>query len=157
MSIFEKLFGEKTIDVINRDTKLSTTDITNFIKNDSGNIAKVHDAASRGNLDCQIFLSQISIQTLMRHENNPDTSDETFAKIYKTLERYTRLAAEQGDADSQYNLAKYYLKQVDFSNKDSIDEEEALTLKEARHWYKQAHENGHSDLSEAIASLEWVE
>jgi len=49
MSIFEKLFGEKTIDVINRDTKLSTTDITNFIKNDSGNMRNPINSATQSN------------------------------------------------------------------------------------------------------------
>lgn len=156
MSIIRKIFDEESIGSITNDTKLSMMDIVKFVKEDKQNIAKVHEAATNGNLDCQLFISHVSFQSLQRHESNPFIDDETLTQTHKNLEQYTRLAAEQGDIDSQYNLAKYYLTMVDMS-KGHIDEEEASILKEARRWYKKAHANGHSDLSEIISSLEFVQ
>jgi len=150
MVIFGKLFGGKSNTAITKDTKLSMMDIAKFLKEDKKNIAKVHEAAINGNFDCQLFLSKITHQTLKDQANDPSLDLE---QTKKNLERYTRLAAEQGDVDSQVNLAQFYLKLIDTS-KDSINEEEATMLKEARYWYEQAASNGRDDLNEIISTLE---
>ena len=152
MSVIDKDFSGKPDGAISEDTKLSMMDIVNFLQEDTNNIAKVHEAALNGNLDCQIFLSQITHQTLQDQADDPSLD---VAQTHKNHERYTRLAAEQGDAESQFKLAQYYLKMVDMT-KGTINEEEANMLKEARHWFKQAASNGRDNLSEIISSLEEI-
>lgn len=157
MSIFGKIFGGKSNINITKDTKLSTSDIDKLLRSDKGNLALLSEAAFNGNLDCQIFLSKMATHMLQLHANGTSLlHPQNLAAVHNNVERLTTLAAEQGDANSQFNLAQYYLKKVDVSTKDTIDDEEAVTLKKAKYWYEQAHSNGHSDLSEVISSLEFL-
>lgn len=60
--------------------------------------------AEKGNLICQIFLSQMLLGT-MDQENNPVILRDLTKKFVK----YSEMAALQGDAGTQYNLGKHLL------------------------------------------------
>ncbi|MBV5350020.1 hypothetical protein JZU71_02350 [bacterium] len=84
----------------------------------------IRKQAHEGNVVCQIFLSQGSL-------HYGDGRDE----------EYTRMAAESGDPGSQYNLCLILIKKLD-SSKEYFNEDDILIIREVKHWYRRATEQG---------------
>ncbi|MGO8212105.1 hypothetical protein ACC782_34805 [Rhizobium ruizarguesonis] len=103
----------------------------------------IRKEALSGNLLCQIFLSQASLQ---------------FNRL-KDAEVFTKLAAENGDANSQANLALIYIKQVD-PDCDYYSDHDIALIKNAIYWHGKAAAQGFEpsivelkNLTEAFPSI----
>jgi TPR repeat protein len=140
---------------IDKDTPISVEDIGVLLSKDQQNFRKILEGADNGNLQCQIFVSNWGLHLIMQNEEEASLPANKLESVYKLFERFTKLAAEQGHSDSQYNLAKFYLLQWDVS-KGTINEEEFAAVKKAKYWYEQAQQNGYQDLEDTIANLSEV-
>ena len=91
---------------------------------------------------------------LTRLANDPSVSSEKLARMQENFEYYTMLAAEQDDAEAQYNLARNYLMKVDIStiSKGTLNEDDITNLISAKYWYEKANFNGH-EATEEISTL----
>lgn len=137
---------------ITKETNISMDDIGSLLQSDTNNIAKIHSGAKNGNLTCQIFLSQMELIGLTKYANDPSISHEKITQMQTNFENYTKLAAEQDDVDSQFNLAKNYLMKVDIS-KGTLNEDDLTNLESAKYWYEKANFNGHENTEEIILTL----
>lgn len=88
----------------------------------------IRKAALDGSLICQRFMSQAGLSVPL--EDRPD-------HVRRDTELFTRLAAEGGDPESQFNLAKIYIDQVD-STCEYWSEEDLQRIDMAKHWHRQA-------------------
>lgn len=142
-------FFKKKVDLRNL-SKLTIGDIKSLTKSmDAKECGEVfRKAAHQGSLDCQIFLSTACISIMQK---NPLHSIP--AKVEEDFIKYTKMAAEQGDIGSQFNLAKHYIGKVDVSN-GYLHEEHHVYLKEAEFWYKKAAHQGDKNSIEAVEELE---
>ncbi|HCG7282244.1 TPA: sel1 repeat family protein [Vibrio parahaemolyticus] len=142
-------FFKKKVNLSNL-SKLTTKDIKILTKSmdakECGEILR--KAAHQGSLDCQIFFSTACIVTMQNYEAHsyPPKLEQDFIK-------YTKMAAEQGDVGSQFNLGKHYVGKVDLSD-GYLHEEHHAYLKEAEHWYKEAANQGDKNSIEAIEELD---
>lgn len=104
----------------------------------------IKQAANTGNLTCQIFLSQAGL--FIPAEKRP-------AHVKRDTELYTKLAAEGGDLDSHYNLAKLYIDQLDVDCEYWSDEDlERIRL--AKHWHRKAAARGYQPSITSLKNLE---
>ena len=104
----------------------------------------IRDAAMSGNPFCQIFLSQAALFIPVENRNE---------KIQRDLVIFTEMAAESGDAGSQFNLGKLYMAKINARAK-SLNQDDIKNIKQAKHWYGLAAKQG---LREAIVSLRNLE
>lgn len=137
---------------IKKETNISMDDIGSLLQSNTKNIAKIHTGAKNGNLTCQVFLSQMELEGLTKYANDPSVSHEKIAQMQRNFEYYTKLAAEQDDVDSQFNLAQNYLMKVDIS-KGTLNEDDLTNLESAKYWYEKANFNGHENTEEIISTL----
>lgn len=100
--------------------------------------------AHEGNLMCQIALSQFALMMLAKHENE---------QLRQDCETFTKLAAEQGDPSSQFNLAKIYFDAVDGSDGYLYDHDFEL-IKKAKFWHRKAAAQGFQDSIKQLKELE---
>ena len=92
----------------------------------------IQAAADGGNLFCQIFLSgaAMSIPAARRPPH-----------VQREMEHYTRLAAENGDPGSQFNLAKLHIAKLDAS-KSYWNEADLENVRMAKYWHGKAATQG---------------
>lgn len=111
--------------------------------------------ANVGNLTCQIALSQIGLAMLdsQKSGQNVPGHEQQKGRAWKECENYTRLAAEQGDAGSQFNLAKLYFDAIDVSGGvlRALDRE---LMEKAIRWHRKAAAQGFKD---SVEELKWLE
>ena len=100
--------------------------------------------ARDGNLMCQIALSQFALMTLAKNEDE---------QLRQDCETFTKLAAEQGDPSSQFNLAKLYYDAVDGADGYLYDHDFEL-IKKAKFWHRKAAAQGFQDSIEQLEELE---
>ena len=103
----------------------------------------IRQNAQRGNLVCQIFMSQAGIylkQSGLGGSTNQDA------------EMFTKMGAESGDPGSQFNLAKMLMDKLD-SEADSIDEEQFNLIASAKFWHRKAAAQGFRPSIEALKDL----
>ena len=106
----------------------------------------IRKQALDGNLLCQVFLSGASLQI----------SDEIRSdSINNDVEIFTKLAAENGDVGSQFNLALFYFKKVNFTQ-EYLSDEDVLNLREAKRWHYQAASQGFSPSIKSIENLKSI-
>ncbi len=150
MSFFNRFFGSKPAAIdfnnITKDQKISEKAIGIFAKKDvEKNGSIIREAANNGNLSCQMFMSQIALGGFM------NTSDIRFEEDFL---HYTELAAKQGDMNSQYNLAQYYIKKAGNISAGSVISDEQMSMfKKALFWYKEAASNGWEEKENIIETL----
>jgi len=110
------------------------SDIQNLIiKNGQTSAGEIiRDRAINGNLLCQKFLSGAALQI---------PKEKRTSKLKKDIELFTKLAAENGDPESQFNLALFYTQEVDPS-KNTFSEQDIAFLSKAKYWHEQAASRG---------------
>jgi TPR repeat protein len=115
--------------------------------------------ADKGNLICQISLSQLYLG-MMDQENNP----VVLRDLTKKFVNYSEMAALQGDASTQYNLAKHLLTVVtdDIRAGDGkMSEGGRDLLRESKKYLLMAAAQNLQEAMESLSSLnelfEWAE
>lgn len=145
---YKKILKDSVKTRILKETQISLNDISLIIENNSNDIERIVDGGRNGNLNCQIFLSQVSIMS-----NSSDA------------EYWTRLAAERDDADSQANLAKIIYDNISelksqYRRNNDIDIDLMpgikAKLEESLYWYKQAYKNGNISAKESVENIEGI-
>ena len=111
----------------------------------------LREAANRGNLPSQCFLSIMYLKELDKNH------EEKLIRLFEeNAEYFTKLAAKQSDIDSQFNLGKFYLskgfKKMNESNGHYTKESKDFFNK-AEFWYRAAAKQGHKIASEALNDL----
>ena len=152
MSLFKNSYASNSFENITKETNISAEEIIMLLNSDmAANLPKIKDGANNGNLNCQIFLWHADLQFIMKDEENPSLPTEVLASLNASFEHFLKLAAVQGDADSQYNLGKIFLCKFDL-NKQSHDAKDFSNVREAKYWYEQARLNGRDDLEGTISN-----
>ncbi|MFJ3110250.1 hypothetical protein [Pseudomonas putida] len=115
--------------------------------------------ADKGNFVCQVFLSQMYLDMMDRETNNSILKDLT-----KKFVAYSVLAANQGDADTQYNLAKHYMNVASADIRaggGKLSEAGRDILRESKKYLGMASAQGLEQAKEALSNLnelcEWAE
>jgi hypothetical protein len=114
----------------------------------------VRRLADEGNLACQKYLSQIAFAMIAGQKMGLSfmKDQKQNAETWKECERYTRLAAEQGDLRSQFNLATLYFDAVESHGELSARDEELI--KKAKFWHRKAAAQGFAGSIEEFKHLE---
>lgn len=110
---------------------LSVKDIRALIKRigpeQAGEI--IREKALSGHKLCQSFMSTGAIHFL----DNTQLSPAAKAKAQKDAEQFTRLAAENGDMEAQFNLSLMLQRKIDISG-DYITEQHIEHIREGKMW-----------------------
>lgn len=104
-------------------------------------------AAKAGSTDAAVFMALImrkGIEALGGPTKVPTEQLQEF-------EYYLKLAAEQGEVTSQYNLAQHYVCMI--GDGSTMDAEKYEFLKKAELWYKRAAKQGDKDSIKALENL----
>ena len=104
--------------------------------------------AEKGNLTCQIFLSEMLLGTMDKETNPAILRDLT-----KRFVKYAEMAALQGDAGTQYNLGKHLLTVVSEdiqAGNGKLSENGRDLLRDSKKYLSMA---ANQNLSEAMESL----
>lgn len=106
----------------------------------------IRTQALDGNLLCQVFLSGAGLQ--ISEEMRSDS-------INNDIEVFTKLAAENGDVGSQFNLALFYIKRVNLTQ-EYFSDKDVQNLREAKRWHYQAASQGFSPSIKSIENLKSI-
>lgn len=135
----------------------TTDDVVRLIKQQGAAAAGVtlRKLADEGNLICQMALSQIMLQMLDKEKfaKNIPGHVHQHTQEWKDCERYTRLAAEQGDPASQFALGKLYFDAIDISG-DVLRAADAERMGKSVRWNRKAAAQGHKP---SIEQLQWFD
>ncbi|MBC2385583.1 hypothetical protein HF209_32015 [Pseudomonas sp. WS 5096] len=115
--------------------------------------------ADKGNHICQIFLSQLYLDMMER-----ETNDVILKDLTEFFVRYSKMAANQGDADTQYNLAKHLMSVASADIRAGggrLSESGRDTLRNSKKYLLLAAEQGLDDAKESLSNLDelldWAE
>lgn len=139
----------------------SVADIQKLLKTDgplkAGQVLR--SEADKGNHICQIFLSQMYFGMMDQETNGVILSDLT-----KNFVRYSEMAAQQGDADTQYILAKHLMNVASADIRGSegkLSEFGRDTLRDSKKYLLLAAEQGLENAKESLSNLDelfdWAE
>ncbi|MBA1192967.1 sel1 repeat family protein [Pseudomonas sp. MF6772] len=106
----------------------------------------IRKQALDGNLLCQVFLSGAGLQ--ISEEMRSDS-------IKNDIEVFTKMAAENGDVGSQFNLALFYIKRVNLTQ-EYFSDKDVQNLREAKRWHYQAASQGFSPSIKSIKNLKSI-
>ena len=106
----------------------------------------IRKQALDGNLLCQVFLSGAGLQ--ISEEMRSDS-------INNDIEVFTKMAAENGDIGSQFNLALFYIKRVNLTQ-EYFSDTDVQNLREAKRWHYQAASQGFSPSIKSIENLKSI-
>ena len=106
----------------------------------------IRKQALDGNLLCQVFLSGAGLQ--ISEEMRSDS-------IKNDIEVFTKMAAENGDVGSQFNLALFYIKRVNLTQ-EYFSDKDVQNLREAKRWHYQAASQGFSPSIKSIENLKSI-
>lgn len=136
-------FGKKSI---GDNTLREIGDIERLVRTKGAPQAgvEIKAAARSGNLMCQVFLSQAAFSVPEHLQNELIKSD---------MEEFTRLAAQSGDPESQFNLAKLYFGKIS-PDSDTISTEELSYISEAKAWHRKAAAQGFEPSVQALKRLD---
>lgn len=141
----------------------SHADIDEIIRDLGGDVADrtVRRLAEAGNLTCQQYLSATAFAMLGGQKMGLSflQDEEEMARWWNECERYTKLAAEQGDARSQFNLAELYFDSVESALADpdgALDVRQHELVYKAKLWYRKAAAQGFEAASKPLTKLEAV-
>lgn len=129
----------------------SREDIDRLFREQDGDAADktIYTLAKTGNLACQKYLAAEAFGMHLGHKMGFMGGEEEARAMWTKCERYMRLAAEQGDAPSQFDLAGLYLDAANTLELSASDRD--LLLKSIR-WYRKAAAQGSE---EATHRLKW--
>jgi hypothetical protein len=115
--------------------------------------------ADKGNHICQIFLSQF-YQDMMDRETN----DVILNDLTEYFVRYSEMAANQGDSDTQYKLSKHLMNVASADIRAGggrLSESGRDTLRDSKKYLLLAAEQGLEEAKESLSNLdelfEWAE
>lgn len=115
--------------------------------------------ADKGNHICQIFLSQF-YQDMM----NRETNDVILNDLTEYYVRYSEMAANQGDSDTQYKLSKHLMNVASADIRAGggrLSESGRDTLRDSKKYLLLAAEQGLKEAKESLSNLdelfEWAE
>jgi hypothetical protein len=115
--------------------------------------------ADKGNHICQIFLSQF-YQDMMDRETN----DVILNDLTEYFVRYSEMAANQGDSDTQYKLSKHLMNVASADIRAGggrLSESGRDTLRDSKKYLFLAAEQGLEEAKESLSNLdelfEWAE
>lgn len=115
----------------------------------------LRQAAVEGSTDCAAFLS-----AMLSAHVAPGEYDAAPKRILEEFLFYTEMAAKQGDASSQWNIAKYYAS-ISMSADKTMSESGYENLKKAMVWYERSAAQGFKpalqSLSEIGEVFQWAE
>lgn len=133
-------------------SKLKTEDLKELGKtmNDERFGVILRQAAEQGSVDAQVLLSSM-LAVLMRDKNNLSNLHGLEDEFFK----YSMLAAESGDANSQFNLGKLYMSKVDMSDGRLYSDDHDY-VREAEYWLKKAQRQGHPNAASLVPGLEEI-
>lgn len=106
----------------------------------------IRKQALDGNFLCQIFLSGAGLQVPDEMRNDSINHD---------IEVFTKLAAENGDVGSQFNLAIFYIKKVNLSQ-EYFSAEDVENLKACKYWHYKAAAQGFPSSIKSIENLKSI-
>lgn len=106
----------------------------------------MRDFALNGNLLCQTFLSGLGLRIPEKNRTKTINDD---------IELFTKLAAEGGDACSQFNLALIYAKKVD-SSKSTLSTQDVDYLRKAKYWHEKAVAQGITESIQLLKDIKFV-
>lgn len=106
----------------------------------------IRKQALDGDLLCQVFLSGAGLQ--ISEEMRSDS-------INNDIEVFTKMAAENGDVGSQFNLALFYIKRVNLAQ-EYFSDKDVQNLREAKQWHYQAASQGFSPSIKSIENLKSI-
>lgn len=106
----------------------------------------IRKQALDGNLLCQVFLSGAGLQ--ISEEMRSDS-------IKNDIEVFTKMAAENGDVGSQFNLALFYIKRVNLTQ-EYFSDKDVQNLRETKRWHYQAASQGFSPSIKSIENLKSI-
>jgi TPR repeat protein len=109
----------------------------------------IREKAISGHKLCQSFLSASAIHMADSKKLPPDAR----AKAKRDAEHFTRLAAENGDMEAQFNLSLILFRKIDASS-GCISEEHIGYIREAKHWADKSAVQGFKPASDALKNLE---
>ncbi len=129
----------------------SREDIDRLFREQGGDAAEktIYTLAKTGNLACQQYLAAEAFGMFLGYKMGFMGGEEEARAMWTKCERYLRLAAEQGDAASQFDLAGLYLDAAKTLELSASDRD--LLLKSIR-WYRRAAAQGRE---EATHRLKW--
>lgn len=146
------LFGKKIKTVVDIQNLIMTEDNTK-----AGQVLR--SEAEKGNHICQIFLSQMYLGMMDQETNGVILRDLT-----KNFVKYSEMAAQQGDAGTQYNLAKHLMNvaSADISAGDGkLSEFGRDALRDSKKYLVLAAEQGFTDAKDSLSNLgelfDWAE
>ena len=105
-------------------------------------------AAEQGNVDCQLAVVAMFGMLMQSYGSNPCPPE-----VLKDFEKYSKLAAANGDADSQFNLGKLYMSKVDMSDGRLYSDDHDY-VRQAEYWLKKAQAQGHANAVSLVPGLE---
>ena len=119
----------------------------------------IRSEADKGNHICQIFLSQMYLGMMDQETNGVILSD-----LAKNFVRYSEMAAQQGDADTQYNLAKHLMNVASAdirAGEGKLSEFGRDALRDSKKYLLLAAEQGLENAKESLSNLDelfdWAE
>ena len=146
------LFGRKIKSVADIQKLLKTEGHTK-----AGDVLR--SEADKGNHICQIFLSQMYLGMM-----DQETSDVILSDLTKNFVRYSEMAAQQGDADTQYNLAKHLMNVASAdirAGEGKLSEFGRDALRDSKKYLLLAAEQGLENAKESLSNLDelfdWAE
>lgn len=147
--------SDKIITTIDTDMKNAKENYKTFIEDthkktfnkNKLEIKDIEKMALNGNLDCTILLAQDSISDSCTLKDSYSQNEAI---------KWNKLAAEQGDADSQLNYALLKLRNLKFINDNTLDSSARKDLDEALFWAKKAASQNVEDAKETVNDLERI-
>ena len=132
-------------------SKLNTDDIEKLKKTvDPYKFGEIlRESAEKGSFDSQLMLSTMTLVLMNDIEGKPQQE-----RIEADFLKYTKMAAENGDAGSQFNLGKFYFSKIDASD-GKLYEDDYPLVREAEYWLKKAASQGDEKSILFIKDLEW--
>jgi len=119
----------------------------------------IRSEAAKGNHFCLIFLSQLYLGMM-----DQETNDVILSDLTKNFVRYSEMAAQQGDADTQYNLAKHLMNVASAdirAGEGKLSEFGRDALRDSKKYLLLAAEQGLENAKESLSNLDelfdWAE
>jgi len=109
----------------------------------------IREKAISGHKLCQSFMSTSAIHFL----DNTKLSPVAKARAQKDAEQFTRLAAENGDMEAQFNLSLMLQRKVDISG-DYITEQHIEHIREGKMWADKSAAQGFKPAFDLLKSFE---
>lgn len=109
----------------------------------------IRDKANSGDKFSQNFLSSVALHQSDRLKLSPADN----ATMYKKAEQFTRMAAESGEKEAQFNLSLMLIRKVDISG-EYISREHIEHIKEGKLWADKSAAQGYKRAFDLLKDFE---